>query len=181
MALTLLTGGARSGKSRLATEMAAAAKGPVTLIATAEARDADMAARIGRHRRERPIGWATLEEPRDLEGALDMALDGGCVIIDCLTLWVSNLIEQDADDRAVLAHARAVARLAASKPGDVVAVTNEVGWGIVPANGLGRRYRDLLGEVNAIWAAAAHRAVLVVAGRIVVLAPTADLMLPEVQ
>ena len=152
--LTLLIGGARSGKSSLALELAA---GEVVFVATAEAGDAEMAARIDAHRAERPESWATVEAPRDLAGALRAAPADACVVVDCLTLWVANTMDEDA--------AREAASVAASRRGDTIVVTNEVGMGIVPANELAREYRDLLGRVNALWADAADRVLLVVAGR----------------
>ena len=167
MALTLLLGGARSGKSALAGRLAAGFHGPVTVVATGQARDAEMAERIERHRAERPPSWRTVEAPIELEAALTASPDGGFLIVDCLTLWVSNLMEQGLADRQVEERARAAAAVAAARSGPTVAVSNEVGAGIVPAGALARRYRDLLGQVNAIWAAAADQALLLIAGRAV--------------
>ena len=142
MALTLLLGGARSGKSALAE-------------------------RIRRHRGQRPADWRTVEEPFDLETAIANAPAGTYVLVDCLTLWVSNLVEQGLPDEQVGRRARAAADVAAGRPGPTVVVSNEVGSGIVPAEPLARRYRDLLGQVNAVWAAEAGQALLLVAGRAV--------------
>ena len=175
MSLTVLLGGARSGKSRLALRLAESRGRPVTFIATAEALDAEMADRIARHRAERPEAWSTSEEPRDLEGALRAVPDGTTIIVDCLTLWVSNLIEDGRSDREVLERARSAAGMARDRAGAVVAVTNEVGSGIVPMTALGRRFQDLLGEVNAAWVDVADRAGLMVAGRVLWLPqPTLD-------
>jgi adenosyl cobinamide kinase/adenosyl cobinamide phosphate guanylyltransferase len=165
MALTLLLGGARSGKSALAVRAAGAWAGPVEVVVTGEARDAEMAARIERHRAERPAGWRTVEAPVELEAALRDAAAGALVIVDCLTLWVSNLMELGLDDAEVERRAREAAALAASRAAPTLAISNEVGSGIVPALALARRYRDLLGQVNATWAAAAGQALLLVAGR----------------
>jgi len=165
MALTLLLGGARSGKSVLAVRAAGAWAGPVEVVVTAEARDAEMAARIERHRAARPAGWRTVEAPVELEAALRDAAAGALVIVDCLTLWVSNLMELGLDDAEVERRAAEVAALAASRAAPTLAISNEVGSGIVPAQALARRYRDLLGQVNATWAAAAEQALLLVAGR----------------
>jgi adenosylcobinamide kinase / adenosylcobinamide-phosphate guanylyltransferase len=170
MALTLLLGGARSGKSALAVRLAGRWHGPVTVVVTGEARDDEMAERIRRHRAERPGAWPTVEAPRELEAALAGAPAGAFVLLDCLTLWVSNLMEEGLDDEQVVARARSAATAAASRAGPTVAVSNEVGAGIVPADALSRRYRDLLGQVNAVWAAAADQALLLVAGRAVPLA-----------
>ena len=167
MALTLLLGGARSGKSALAERLAARWDGPVTVVVTAEARDAEMAERIRRHRAARPAGWRTVEEPLDLEAAIALAPEGALVLLDCLTLWVSNSLEQGLSDEQVARRARSAAAAAADRAAPTVVVSNEVGAGIVPADALSRRYRDLLGQVNAAWAAAADQALLLVAGRAV--------------
>jgi adenosylcobinamide kinase / adenosylcobinamide-phosphate guanylyltransferase len=161
MTLVLLIGGARSGKSRLAVERAARAGLPVVFLATGEARDEEMAARIELHRRERPAEWATVEEPVELARAVADAPADAVLVVDCLSLWVANVLERG----AVEAAATDAARLAAARPGPTIAVSNEVGLGIVPDNELARRYRDALGRVNAIWAAAADEAYFVVAGR----------------
>jgi len=170
MPLTLLLGGAGAGKSRFAARLAEAAGGPVVVIATAEPRDEEMAERIRRHRERRPAEWATVEEPADLEGALSSAPEEAVAILDCLTLWVSNLIERGLSDRDIEDRAAKAASLAAARGAGTVAVSNEVGSGVVPTNALARRYRDLLGRVNAIWAETADRSALVVAGRLLPLA-----------
>lgn len=167
--LTLLLGGARSGKSSLAVSLAASEASPVTFIATAEGRDDELAERIARHRAERPAGWTTVEEPLGLQDALGAVAPRDVAVIDCLTLWVSNLLERGARSEEVAERAVAVAALARDRAGLVVVVSNEVGSGIVPADVLSRRYRDALGTVNAAFAAAASHAYLVVAGRTVVL------------
>ena len=156
----MLLGGARSGKSALAVELAGKR---ATYVATAVASDDEMAARIERHRAERPPAWTTVEEPVALGVAL-AAVEGDAVV-DCLSLWVSNLMEAGWEDEAIEDEARAIARAAAARPGMTVAVSNEVGSGVVPATPLGRRYRDVLGGVNRAWATEADRALLVVAGR----------------
>jgi len=160
MSLTFLLGGARSGKSALAVELATQAGAPVTFIATGEARDAEMAERIALHRAERPEHWRTVEEPAELAAALASA--GGVAVVDCLSLWVANLLERG-DDIATR-NGEALAR-AKARTGATIVVSNEVGLGVVPATELGRRYRDVLGRVNAGWAAAADEAFFVLAGR----------------
>ena len=165
MTLVLLLGGARSGKSALAVERGRAWDGPVTLIATGEAGDAEMAERIRRHQAERPAAWSTVEEPLDLAGALARLDRESAALIDCLSLWVANLLGRGDRDDVVEDQSRSVAEQAAARGGLTVAVSNEVGLGVVPATPLGRRYRDVLGRVNAIWAAAADEAHFVVAGR----------------
>jgi adenosyl cobinamide kinase/adenosyl cobinamide phosphate guanylyltransferase len=179
MPATLLLGGARSGKSALAVEIgsrAAAGGQTVTFIATATALDDDMGARIARHRAERPA-WPTIEEPHDLGGALRSVSAGTLVIVDCLTLWVSNLMLRGDDDAAIEAAAADAAAIAAT--GQTVAVSNEVGLGLHPSTELGLRYRDLLGRVNRIWAAAADRTLFLVAGRALALTDPWDLLGPD--
>ena len=163
MTLTLLLGGARAGKSALAVRRARAFGGPVVFVATAEAGDAEMAERIARHREERDSAWATVEAPRDLAGALERAPADACVIVDCLTLWVANRLDEG--EAEIVRLAGEAAALAAARPGPTIAVSNEVGMGVVPATPSGRLYRDVLGRVNAVWAEAASEAALVVAGR----------------
>jgi adenosyl cobinamide kinase/adenosyl cobinamide phosphate guanylyltransferase len=165
MALTLLLGGARSGKSALALRRARASGGPVVFVATGEARDAEMTERIARHRAERDRRWSTVEAPTDLAAALVATPPGACAIVDCLSLWVANLLERGDGEEVVAQLAGEAARLAASRDGPTIAVSNEVGMGVVPPYELGRLYRDVLGRVNAIWAARAAEATLVVAGR----------------
>ena len=161
MTLVLLLGGARSGKSGLAIRLAEREGAPVVFVATGEAGDEEMAARIERHRAERPAAWETVEEPVELERALAEAPPGSTAIVDCLSLWVSNVFES----QPVEALAASAAQVAAVREGLTITVSNEVGLGIVPDNVLARRYRDVLGRVNATWAAAADEAYLVVAGR----------------
>ncbi len=171
MTLTVLIGGARSGKSALAVRLASAGPSPTTLLATGEPLDDEMAERIAAHRSERPSSWATVEEPLDLEAALAATADNGTVVIDCLTLWVANLIGTGRTDAEIVGSARKVAARAGERPGKVIVVSNEVGAGIVPGDPLSRRYRDLLGRVNAVFAEQAADAFLVVAGRVLPLMP----------
>ena len=160
----LLLGGARSGKSRYAVEQARVIGGPGAVVATARALDGDMAARIARHRAERPAGWATLEEPHDVPAALRRAARShGVVVVDCITVWVSNLMERGDDDALVLAAVDDLAKLLRERLVSVILVSNEVGQGVHPPTELGRRFRDLLGLVNQRLAAAADRVTLMVA------------------
>lgn len=160
----MLLGGARSGKSALAVGWGRAHDGPVTFVATGEARDDEMAERIRRHRAARPAAWTTVEAPADPLGAVSGATDGAFVIVDCLTLWVSNLLGEVEDDE-LLARADALGAVAAARRAPTVVVTNEVGSGIVPADPATRRYRDVLGGVNTAVVAHAAAAWLLVAGR----------------
>lgn len=174
MSLTFLTGGARSGKSALAVRRAARIGAPVVFVATGEPRDPEMSDRITRHRQERPESWDTVDAPVDLLPALTALPPGHTVIVDCLSLWVSNLLERDEDEKEVLAKAGQVTGWAATYPGSVLVVSNEVGLGLVPMHPLSRTYRDRLGRVNAIVAARADLAQLVVAGRTLTLNPLED-------
>ena len=146
MALMLVTGGARSGKSAFAEGLAGSTGAPVTYVATGEALDPEMTRRIAHHRERRPKDWATVEEPLHLAGALTGIQ--GTIIVDCLSLWVSNQLMVRRSDDDVLRAADALVAAAALHRGLVVFVTNEVGSGVVPDNDLARRYRDLLGWVN---------------------------------
>lgn len=174
MSLTLLTGGARSGKSALAVRRAGRSGLPVVFVATGQARDEEMSERIARHRAERPAAWQTVEAPVDLGGALGGVPTDRCVVVDCLSLWVANLMEHGDDEAATVARAEALARWATAYPGLVIVVSNEVGLGIVPMHPVSRDYRDRLGRVNAVLSRHAHRAQLVVAGRTLTLDPVED-------
>lgn len=167
MALTLLLGGARSGKSSLAVDIGHRrdrAGDAVTYIATAPVTDDDMALRIERHRDERPAHWQTIEEETELTEAIESVTDG-LVIIDCLTLWTSNLMWRNHDDDQIRTMAGVAATAAAERTAPTVAITNEVGLGIHPETDLGRRYRDVLGWANQSWATAAETSLLLIAGR----------------
>jgi adenosylcobinamide kinase / adenosylcobinamide-phosphate guanylyltransferase len=165
MALTVLLGGARSGKTLLAVELAAASRAPVTFIATGEAGDEEMAARIATHRSARPEDWLTVEEPYALEAAVAAADASHTVVVDCLTLWAANALARDGDPGVVLEAAEGAAAAAARREALTIAVSNEVGLGIVPLEPLSRVYRDLLGSVNRVWVDASADAAFVVAGR----------------
>ena len=161
---TLILGGARSGKSRFALELQSP-RTRVSFIATALASDAEMAERIERHRAERPRQWRTVEEPCEVVACLRQACtDAEAVIVDCLTVWVANLMLRGDADALVLKQADELAALLALRPADLTLVSNEVGLGVHPATENGRRFRDLLGMVNQRVAAAADRVVLMVAG-----------------
>jgi adenosylcobinamide kinase/adenosylcobinamide-phosphate guanylyltransferase len=175
MPLTVLIGGARSGKSRLAVELAVGSGAPVTFIATGEPGDDEMAARIAAHRAERPAGWLTVEEPYALQAAVGAADPSHTVVVDCLTLWTANALARDREPALVLEAATQAAATAARREAFTIAVSNEVGLGIVPTEPLSRAYRDLLGSVNRAWVEASTHAALVVAGRALRLAAADEL------
>jgi len=159
--LTLVVGGARSGKSAFAERLITASARPRRYIATAEAWDDEMRDRIARHLRDRGADWATVEAPLALAAALADARPGEAVLVDCATLWLTNHLLADSDLAAETT--RLLDALAAS-PAPVVIVTNETGWGIVPENALARRFRDEQGRLNQRLAAGADLVVTVIAG-----------------
>jgi adenosylcobinamide kinase / adenosylcobinamide-phosphate guanylyltransferase len=161
MPVVLITGGARSGKSRRAEERVHAFPGRPVYIATAEALDEEMAERIAKHRARRGSEWIEREVPLDLLQALIETDGGGARLVDCLTLWLSNLLHSKRD------WSQAVSELAdglSSQQSPVVMVTNEVGLGIVPDNALARAYRDAAGHMNQTIAGVANEVEFVVAG-----------------
>lgn len=161
----LILGGARSGKSRHSLALAEAFHGRLAFVATATAGDADMASRIARHKAERPPSWLTIEEPFDLVPACRRLKDrADLVLVDCLTLWVSNRLLRGDDDTAILEGADEMARFVAERAVSLVIVSNEVGEGVHPATADGLRFRDLLGFVNQHIAGAVDRVTLMVAG-----------------
>lgn len=163
--LALVLGGARSGKSRYALELAAKFPPPRLYLATAEAKDPEMAARIARHQRERGEGWDTLEVPLEVSGALARARGHYQVIlVDCLTLWLSNwLLLNPGDGRLEELCLQLQGALRDLKT-PAVLVSNEVGWGIVPENPLARRFRDWAGRLHQLLAEVADLVVVLVAG-----------------
>ena len=174
-----VTGGARSGKSRFAERLAANTGLDVVYVATMEPLDAELQHRVAQHRASRPASWRTVEAPRDPAGALQLAAPAACVLVDCLSLWVTNHLLEHGEAPSPGDLTRIEAQLEAElatlvthaqgRQGPTILVTNEVGAGIVPETLLGRAFRDLLGRVNQQAAAAAVRAWLMVAGRALVL------------
>ena len=157
--LTLILGGARSGKSRHAEALVEAMPEPWTYVATATVLDAEMAERVALHQARRDGRWRTVEAPLDLADALQSA--EGPVLLDCLTLWLTNAM---LGERDVAAEVERLERALAARTHPVVLVSNEVGLGIVPENSLARRFRDEQGRLNQRMAALADRVVLMVAG-----------------
>lgn len=173
---TFITGGARSGKSRFAELLAAHAKRPVIYIATAQILDGEMALRVKKHQQQRPSTWRLIEEPRNiLDTLLKLKDDDGIILLDCVTLWLTNLllegyVQDDHDcfnntlEPQILKSVQEVAQLARDIKPEVIFVSNEVGQGIVPENALARAYRDLAGRSNQILARSADQVYMVVAG-----------------
>jgi adenosylcobinamide kinase / adenosylcobinamide-phosphate guanylyltransferase len=173
--LILVTGGVRCGKSRFAERRAGELGGDrVVYIATAEAGDDEMRARIAAHRADRPASWRTLEAPVDvaaaIEGAAASPTPPRVILVDCLTMLVSNLLlgrdggEEETASARVDRQSGAICAVCARIEPSVIVVTNEVGWGVVPSTSLGRRYRDSLGTANQVLAAASAQVYLLVAG-----------------
>jgi adenosylcobinamide kinase/adenosylcobinamide-phosphate guanylyltransferase len=166
--LVLVLGGARAGKSTYALRLAQESNGSVCFIATAQAFDDDMSTRIDRHRKERPSHWQTIEEPYQINHALADASESAVVIVDCLTLFVSNwLLREDDENRCeqILREITAdFLSTAQQQRQTIICVANEVGLGVVPETRLGRTFRDLLGRVNQDFAQAADEVSLLVAG-----------------
>jgi len=162
--VVFITGGARSGKSRFAQKGAASSGLPVVYVATASARDEEMKTRIEEHRRSRPKEWLTIEEEVDLLGAISTLKEVHAVIIDCLTLWTSNLVERGFEDSQVLSKTEELLEYMKSSRHVFFVISNEIGWGVVPLTPLGRRFRDLQGLVNQMVAKRADEVYLMVCG-----------------
>ena len=158
--VTFVLGGARSGKSRYAEGLAAKHRGPKTYIATAEAIDGETQDRIAQHRRQRGAGWKTLEAPLDLVAMLT-ALKSGFVLIDCITVWINNLMHHERDVRAEI---QKLCETLPAMRARIVIVSNEVGLGIVPDNALARAFRDEQGFANQRIAEVADEVFFLAAG-----------------
>ncbi|MBP0047301.1 bifunctional adenosylcobinamide kinase/adenosylcobinamide-phosphate guanylyltransferase [Marinobacterium sp. AK62] len=160
--IRLILGGARSGKSRLAEQLADASGAAVTYIATAQPHDEEMQARITRHQADRPAHWITLEEPLSLASTiLSQQAPDRCLLIDCLTLWVTNQLLDEAD---LQAERQALCAALENARGEVILVSNETGMGVVPMGELSRRFSDEAGWLNQSVAALADQVILTVAG-----------------
>jgi adenosylcobinamide kinase/adenosylcobinamide-phosphate guanylyltransferase len=161
---TLIVGGVRSGKSRYAEQLAASHDGPISVIVTAAAGDEEMVARIASHRARRPGHWRVREEPIALGRALlEVASPGSVVIVDCLTLWLTNIMMQS-DDGLLERESHALLAAVQSAPGVVILVSNDVGSGIIPVNELARRFADVTGSLHQRVAQACDRVVWMMAG-----------------
>lgn len=166
--IELILGGARSGKSALAEQRAEASQFAVTYLATGEAKDAEMAERIAHHQARRPSGWTLIEEPLYLADMLRKhAAPGHCLLVDCLTLWLSNLLFAEGDKSPGQKFAQEMAALLNALPqlpGHVILVSNEVGLGIIPLGEITRQFVDEAGRLNQRVAAIADRVTFVAAG-----------------
>ena len=165
--LILILGGARSGKSSFAQQLAAKANGNVIFLATSQAGDDEMAERISRHKASRPASWRTIEEPLDLVGLLQIeATSADVVLIDCLTLWVSNILIRDGDsaEEEVLKQIGGILDNYRQGNTSYIMVSGEVGMGLVPANPMGRAFRDILGRLNQELARKADKVFMLIAG-----------------
>ena len=162
--LQLILGGARSGKSRLAEKLAAESGCAVTYIATSQPLDGEMNERVRHHRERRPAHWALIEEPIELARILrDNARADTCLLVDCLTLWLTNLLMLE-DPQRLTAERDALLQCLAELPGEIVFVSNETGMGVVPLGELTRRYVDEAGWLHQALAERCQRVVLTVAG-----------------
>jgi adenosylcobinamide kinase/adenosylcobinamide-phosphate guanylyltransferase len=160
----LILGGVRSGKSRLAEQHALATGWPVTYIATATAGDDEMRARIAHHQQQRPEHWRLVEEPLALAAALQReAAESRCVLVDCLTLWLTNLLCAQ-DETRLQQEVRDLLQLLPGLPGHIILVSNETGMGVVPLGELTRRYCDEAGRLHQAMAQTCERVILTVAG-----------------
>jgi adenosyl cobinamide kinase/adenosyl cobinamide phosphate guanylyltransferase len=165
--LTLLVGGARSGKSTLAVQMAQRQQSHVTFIATAEPFDDDLRDRVARHRAERPAHWTTVECPLELAEAIRLVPDDHFLIVDCLTVWLGNLFAHVNDVPTISRYGHDMHEALRARRGPTVVVSNEVGMGVHPETAMGREYRDELGRLNQSVAAVAETTLLLLAGRAV--------------
>jgi adenosylcobinamide kinase/adenosylcobinamide-phosphate guanylyltransferase len=163
--IILITGGARSGKSLLSEQLAEGFGAPRAYIATGEAGDREMRERIERHRLRRGPAWQTIEEPCDLLGAI-RRIDGQfkVMLVDCVTLWLTNLLLNNNDPQEVMAEVKNLVAAFSSLDTTLILVTNEVGMGIVPENSLARSFRDLAGEANQLLAVAADEVHVTISG-----------------
>ena len=177
MSIIFITGGARSGKSTLAVELAKKSNGKVAFIATAQAGDDEMKKRISLHKQERPQDWTTIEEPLDVASAIDSASGHNIVIIDCMTLLVSNLLCSDenmVETHWIFEKIRELVDSARKFDGTVIIISNEVGMGIVPENKLARYFRDIAGKANQIIANSADQVYVCFSGIPLLIKGTSD-------
>lgn len=171
----LLLGGARSGKSSFAESLATRRAAPVTVIASAQAFDEDMRARIVAHRRSRPGSWRTIEEPIEIASALARVPAAETALVDCITVWLGNMFHYDRTEADVHVEVGRFIETMSQRRGTTIVVSNEVGLGIVPLTELGRTYRDVLGRVNTQLSKGVDRSLLLIAGRALELRDVSEL------
>lgn len=172
--IILVIGGARSGKSTFAEQLAMAMGGEVTYVATAGIHDEEMSLRVRRHRERRPEDWKTIEETHHLTGIMRSSPVGSLILVDCLTLWITNLLldgtlpkpkaTSEEKEKYILDELKDMLEVARNKRHTVIMVGNEVGFGLVPDNQLGRLFRDITGKVNQYIAGVADKVFLLIAG-----------------
>lgn len=172
----LVLGGARSGKSSFAESLATSSGSAVTVLATAQAFDDDMWARIVAHRRTRPGSWSTIEEPLQIATALARVPTSDTAVVDCITVWLGNMFHYGCAETEVHREIDRFVETMSQRRGTTIVVSNEVGLGVVPATDLGRSYRDLLGRVNSRLSRGVDRSVFLVAGRALELRAPQDFM-----
>ncbi len=166
----LITGGVRSGKSKFAEIFAKELGGRVIYLATAQALDAEMEERINKHREHRPVDWTTIEEPLEVVPVIAGFQNGTTILLDCLTLFLSNLLFKyddlpvDRQEQAIDAQIADLTKAVNQSSANIIIVSNEIGWGLVPENALARRFRDLAGSANQRMAAVSDEVYLMVSG-----------------
>ncbi len=176
MVSTFLLGGARSGKSALSEHLATGLGLSVTAVVTAELIDDEMSERVRRHQEDRPTDWSVIEAPYDLVAAVATVPVGETVLVDCVTVWLSNLLVRGDDVIEIERQGRALAELLASRSGPSIVVSNEVGLGIVPGDPLSRSFRDVQGRVNQALATSLDHAYFVLAGQVLPLASSEQVL-----
>lgn len=163
--LILIIGGVRSGKSDYAQKLASKSKKPVIYVATGEALDEEMKKRIEKHRKKRADNWKTIEEPKNVDKViLNLKEKKHLILIDCLTLLISNLILANLKEKEILKKVRNLLKVLKDKQFETVIVSNEVGMGVVPAHKLGRNFRDVAGRINQIIAQRADEVYFMISG-----------------
>lgn len=180
MVSTFLLGGARSGKSVLSEQLAQGFAKPlglsVTAVVTAEPIDAEMQDRIERHQADRPAGWTTLEAPYDLVATVRSLPDEQIVVVDCVTVWLTNLLVRGDDPETIEAQGSLLAQALAARSQPAIAVSNELGLGLVPGDAMSRSFRDIQGRVNQALGSTLDHAYFVVSGRCLKLESAIDVV-----
>lgn len=161
--LVLITGGVRSGKSKMAVDLAEKSGKPVVFLATCQPLDEEMQRRVAKHKQDRPESWQTVEEPIEIEKVIAGATEK-LVVLDCLTLWITNLVMAGLDQKQIMSKLETLLAFIKSGVFEVIIVTNEIGWGIVPDNQMAREFRDIVGFAHQKIAAQADEVYMTVCG-----------------